>query len=106
MRFNYVCIIIDNASFSFLLKCFIYACVLCARVRVCGHIRVRVCVCAMHMFGVCVYAMHMFGACVYAMHMFGACVYAMHMFGVCVCYAHVRVCGPDLRTAGYAARSR
>ena len=48
MCFNYVCIIIDNASFAFLLKCFIlfyiYVCVcvfVCVRVR--GHIRVRVC---------------------------------------------------------------
>ena len=25
---------------------------------------------------------------------------------IIICYAHVRVCGPDLRTAGCAARSR
>ena len=77
MCFNYVCIIIDNASFAFLLKCFIlfYRCVcvclclcvcvcvcvsvsvsvcVCVCVCVCGHIRVPVCLCAMHMFGVCV----------------------------------------------------
>ena len=53
MCFNYVCIIIDNASFAFLLKCFILF-YICVCVCVCGHIRVPVCLCAMHMFGVCV----------------------------------------------------
>ena len=73
MCFNYVCIIIDNASFAFLLKCFIlfYRCVcvcLCLCVCVCVCVCVSVCV------WVCV--------CV--------CAYVDKYVCVCACVLHVR----------------
>ena len=61
MCFNYVCIIIDNASFAFLLKCFIlfYRCVcvcLCLCLCVCVCVSVSVCVCVNLCLCVCVCA--------------------------------------------------
>ena len=57
MCFNYVCIIIDNASFAFLLKCFILF-YICVCVCVCVWTYIYVCVCAMHMFDELIHPTH------------------------------------------------